>query len=349
METTAQEGAHVWRSHTAGGRSFFSSRDFAAELGFTTESEDFGIKGQLNKEKIMTGEVKSFGQQVTEKVVRVGIAIIGLLVLRGILSVMPMLRNEPIYTVTFPGVSALDTQNPLYWQQVLQAMSQPQLQGLIAEAERQELVDTIRRGQRTNDRTSVLQMYNESLMAEHLAIFPITIAKGVVDTLIFILVFLFGRNITFLFRTGYARFPDLGQVLNFGLLLAVAGIAYYSYQGLAYPFLFPDNYPIYGWVFLVLALAPLIALAVVVARNMDAITAMVMQSGSTVAAVPAAVAAGRCSSCGAPITAAAKFCPSCGSASNAPAPITSGKKICQACGAENLATARFCKDCGRAA
>jgi len=294
----------------------------------------------------MTGEVKGLGQQVTERVVRVGIAVIGLLVLRGILSVMPMLRNEPIYTVTLPGVS-VNMQDPLFWQQVQRAWSDPQIQALFADAQRQAFTEAMRHA--TNNLPSVLQAYNESLMAAHLAIFPITIAKGVVDTLIFVLIFLFGRNLAHLFRVGYPRLPDLGQVFNLCLLLVVVGIAYQSYQGLAYPFLFPDSYAIYGWVFLALVLTPLIALAVVVARNMDAITAMVMQSGSTVAAVPAAVAAGRCSSCGAPITAAAKFCPSCGSASTAPAPITSGKKICQACGAENLATARFCKDCGRAA
>ena len=135
-------------------------------------------------------------------------------------------------------------------------------------------------------------------------------------------------------------------MMSLGLVTIVVAIAYHSYQGIAYPFLFPDNYAIYGWVFLVLVLAPLVFLAVVVARNMDAITGAVMQSGSVLTAPPPVITA-QCSNCGQPVTAGTKFCPNCGAAANSVRSSAAAKSICPSCGAENPGSAKFCKECGR--
>lgn len=113
--------------------------------------------------------------------------------------------------------------------------------------------------------------------------------------------------------------------------------------------LFPDNHAIYPWVFLILAVMLLIALSIVVARNMDALTGTGMQSSSAVAAAPAGAAPGRCSSCGQPITCGARFCPHCGTASSTSLWVSSPRKVCPSCGADNPPGARFCKECGRAA
>jgi hypothetical protein len=194
--------------------------------------------------------------------------------------------------------------------------------------------------------TYALRLQNAILLGTKLAIFPITIAKAVVDTLIFVMILLFCRNLTLLFRSNYSRMPDLGLMMSLGLVTAVVAIAYHSYQGIAYPFLFPDNYAIYGWVFLVLVLAPLIFLAVVVARNMDAITGAVMQSGSVLAA-PAPMLTPQCGNCGKPVAAGAKFCPHCGAASGPARSSAATRSVCPSCGADNPDSAKFCKECGR--
>lgn len=284
----------------------------------------------------------SLGQQIAERFVRVSIAIVGLLVLRGILSMLPMLREDPVWTPNF---------QPTNVQSILQQYPIPNLYAQAIQDILQSMVDPTGHPLRQDATPEQIERAKRAtadfLLNAHLAIYPITIAKAVVDTLIFAALVLFGRSLAALYRAQYARFPDLGQMLNFVILTVAAGIAYYSYQGIAYPFLYPDNGSIYGWVFLVLALAPLLALAAVVARNMDALTALVMRSG-TAAPAPASVSV-RCASCGQMVELGSKFCPHCASPTTAPVAVApAGRKWCSACGSENPATAKFCKGCGGA-
>lgn len=294
---------------------------------------------------------KSLSQQVTESAVRVAIAIIGLLILRGILSLLPMLRTEPVYTASWQNVPLY--MNPgqtvnKFWQDLAnnQLPSNDQFQWLAAEAQEIEREQNAVNREGIDPATYALRLQNAILLGTRLAIFPITIAKAAVDTLIFMMIILFCRSLTLLFRSNYRKMPDLGLMMSLGLVTVIVAIAYHSYQGVAYPFLFPDNYSIYGWVFLVLVLAPLIFLAVVVSRNMDAITGAVMQSGSALAAPPPVITA-QCSNCGQPVAAGTKFCPNCGTASSPARPIVAARGVCPSCGAENPGSAKFCKECGR--
>ena len=195
--------------------------------------------------------------------------------------------------------------------------------------------------------TYALRLQNAILLGTKLAIFPITIAKAAVDTLIFAMILLFCRNLTVLFRSSYRKMPDLGLMMSLGLVTIVVAIAYRSYQGIAYPLLFPDNYAIYSWTFLVLVLVPLVFLAVVVARNMDAITGAVMQSGSVLTALAPTPSVGTQCSCGQVIAVGTKFCPNCGTASSPAQSTAAARSVCPSCGAENPGTAKFCKECGR--
>lgn len=275
----------------------------------------------------MTQPRVSIGRQIGEKLVRVSIAVVGLLILRLILSALPMLKSPIIWMPPAPGPTTWNGQTPFNPDQMAQ------LQAAMAEAMRAAL------GGKLPTQTS------DFLIQSHMAIFPITIANAVVDTLIFIVLVLFGRDLALIFRAGYAKLPALGQILNLGLITTVVAMAYYSYQGILLPFLWPNSQDIYGWIFLVLALAPLTGIVVIVSKNMDAITAAVMQTGGSVIAGPTATA---CASCGQTMLTGTKFCPHCGAAGNVAAPsAASGKRFCAGCGAENLATAKFCKGCGQ--
>ena len=104
---------------------------------------------------------------------------------------------------------------------------------------------------------------------------------------------------------------------------------------------------LYGWIFLALIAIPVVGIVVIVSRNMDTITALVMQSGSAFAATPAVNPGPRCSSCGQLVPVDIKFCPNCGTASSLAVPAVSARRECPSCGAENPGPAKFCKECGR--
>ena len=181
------------------------------------------------------------------------------------------------------------------------------------------------------------------------AIYPINIAKAIVDTMIFALLLLFARSLVEPFRAEYAPMPDLGLMIGLGVVTAVVGMAYYSFLPVAYPLLFPDSEAIYGWVFLVLILLPLAGLAVVVARNLDALTALVMRSGSHSGAPlagSAPVPTVTCSKCNRAFSTGGKFCPHCGAAAEAPS-VVATNTVCASCGADNPVGAKFCKACGQ--
>lgn len=293
----------------------------------------------------MDSPSKSLGQQVTENAVRVAIAIIGLLILRGILSLLPMLRTEPVYAAPWQNTALGGPNSPVttdnFWQSV---SGSDQLQWMVEEAREIEREQALaRRG--VDPAAYALSLQNAILLGTRLAIFPITIAKAAVDTLIFAMILLFCRNLTILFQSSYRKIPDLGLMMSLGLVTIIVAIAYHSYQGVTYPFLFPDNYAIYGWLFLVLVLAPLIYLAVVVARNMDAITGVVLQSSSVVTAPPSVITA-QCLNCGQQVNAGIKFCPNCGTASSPARSNAVASSVCASCGADNPGTAKFCKECG---
>jgi Double zinc ribbon len=102
---------------------------------------------------------------------------------------------------------------------------------------------------------------------------------------------------------------------------------------------------LYGWIFLALIAIPVVGIVVVVSRNMDTITALVMQSGSAFGASPSTGIPAQCSGCGQPMAAGVKFCPNCGAAA-VPAATVPAKSVCLSCGAENPGSAKFCKECG---
>ncbi len=266
------------------------------------------------------------GRRIGEKLVRVSIAVVGLLVLRVILSALPMLKSLVIW---MPSASGAATSNAPFTPDQM-----AQMQAAMAEAIRTALGDKLP------------TQASEFLIQSHLAIFPITIANAVVDSLIFIMLVLFGRDLATILRSGYTKLPDLGQMLNLGLLAVVVPLAYHSYQGIFYPLLWPDSLDIYGWSFLALGLAPLVGIVILVSRNMDTITAAVMHSGGRAIADSGS---SLCGSCGQTVAIGTKFCPNCGAPMNVATPReVADKKFCPSCGAENPSSGKFCRSCGQA-
>jgi hypothetical protein len=298
----------------------------------------------------MTEQRSSLSRQVGEKVVRTTIAIMGLLVLRVILSALPVLNHAaPIYPQVWADIwglvvapSQANPQHPVDIESKLRDMFPNDAYQIYLQSLQTALVqEGIKANQ--GDRTAILSAYQHWLIASRLAIFPITIAHAVIDTLILVLLVFFGLELRNLYRSGYPRFPDLGQLLNLCVLTIVAAIAYVSYQGLLYPLIGADGQQAYDWVFLLVGLAPLLGIVVMGARNMDGLTALVMRSGAG-SAMP--IVGSIACSCGRPMQPGTKFCPDCGAAFDA-RPVNASGRNCSICGADNPASARFCKECGR--
>jgi hypothetical protein len=297
------------------------------------------------------------GKRIGEKAIKATIAVVGLLVLRLILSALPMLKHPVIYA---PSTSAQISLRQLLGSSAMQTLQQEF--GSLTPAQRNAMGQAfsgIQRGQDGGIENGFDQLFSanaaaanlwaKGMMQAHVVIFPITIANAMVDTLIFIVLLLFGRDVGAIISMGSTKMPEMGSILYFAVIAAVVALAYGAYQGILYPFLLPNHTDIYGWVFLAAGLAPLVWIGVLVSRNMDAITAAVMHAGSrslAVAGTAVGTAQGSpaCPNCGHAVRPGAKFCSHCA------APLSGGvgRRFCSSCGAENSTTSKFCGGCGQA-
>jgi zinc-ribbon domain len=97
---------------------------------------------------------------------------------------------------------------------------------------------------------------------------------------------------------------------------------------------------LYGWIFLILSVLPVVGIVILGSRNLDRITellfhkARVAAAGSPQNTASATVLEGRCSNCGQSLGLGVKFCPHCGAASRATMAAGAARR-CSACGIEN--------------
>jgi hypothetical protein len=134
---------------------------------------------------------------------------------------------------------------------------------------------------------------------------PAMIVQVVVDTLILAAMLRFGFQLSGTIRAGSQFFPEGGTIWNLFIITLVAAAAQNVYSELGQALL-RENFPLYGWVFLVLILLPLACALVLAALKVNAITEAFFR------AVHAA--ARKCPFCAARISAKAKFCEECGQA-----------------------------------
>lgn len=279
----------------------------------------------------------SIARQISEKCIKFGIAIGGLLIIRTIASALPMLKYaDPLWhrsAADLAATKALSSSAP-GWTGILQSLQKAEeatrfQKGLLA-------ATYARGGPRAAD--ALLK----GIMAMNVAIFPVTVVRVVLDTVILLLLLRLGYEIGRVFRDNFARLPVLGQVVSSSVAILVVFLAYDAYQGIFYPLLGPDNVAYYDWIFLAIGIIPLLGMILNVSRNIDAITGVIFSSAQAMAG------ALKCTSCGRPLTAAAKFCPYCGAGAQPPVGVAApDRRFCASCGAENPPGARFCKGCGQ--
>ncbi len=260
-----------------------------------------------------TTDENSANSEVGRRLMKIVIAVVGLIVIRFILDNLPMLRDARPIVLGGNGMAGPNA-------------------------------DSLR---------AVQQMFNTGQMPPEFRqfgaglIFPMFIANAIVDTLIFAVLIGGAMEFNGLIRARSNRLPEGGLIILLLVLTIVVAIAYRSYMGVIPPLL-GSLANLYGWLFLVLGLLPLIGLIVVASRNLDAITEVVFATSKRAVAsqaAPAAASSATCSKCGSIIAAGVKFCASCGT------PVAdvsaTAQKFCPECGAKNEGSAKFCKGCGK--
>lgn len=311
----------------------------------------------------VTGAPDTPGRTLGRKAVKAAIAIAGLLIVYGIVSALPMVRDAPpifhrSWLDVAPGASgqASSLFSPTQagdnapYEQALQRWaalmgSDPQL--LAASGSTAAYRSNLRAVLEGQHGAMAAQALRGVLRAADWAIFPLDIVHAAIATLIFFVLFTFGFDLRHAIEES-PRFEDLGPAAEMGLLVIIAALAYGAYRSIVFPLLGGSWHAAYGWMFLAAGLIPLGWGAVLVSRNLDAVTAAMFQPRAPRAARP------RCPSCSGAVQSGTRFCPQCGTdfqaaaaaaSAVAAAPAAAGL-ACPACGADAKPGARFCGVCG---
>lgn len=289
-----------------------------------------------------TTEQGGIGSEIGRRLLRAAIATLGLIVIRFVL--VKLLDHAPAIQV---GGNAPPEGVPFDWQRIMEEIVKG---GRVPES--------IRWGGGQFALPFIL---------------PAWIAGAIVDTLIFAVLILTAAGFKRMIRERSTRLPEGGVMVMLVVLAAVVALAHHSYRGVIPPLLgtYAKWYP---WFFLALGLLPLIGFVIVGARNLDAITELVLglakqktagtagaasasrdqgavagpsqkRASNAPASSPAASPGTACPKCGSALAAGTKFCAVCGAA--APGPENT-EPTCPGCGAKQERGAKFCEHCGQA-
>ena len=275
---------------------------------------------------------EQFRYEITKKIITLILAVGGLLVVRAIVDVLPMIRHaQPIVlstSVLKKDIGVLPTAGTL--QKLMQMEMQTKGEARLNSAFRQQYRELYRR----------MEKHPLSLAGMGI-ILPSAIANAIIDTLIFISILSIVQGIRSLMMYSSARFPEGGTLVFFAAILAVVAWAYGAYEPIALP-LMGRSGDIYGWIFLVLGLAPVAGIMMVLYRNIDAITGLAFSSAQTTFAQ-------RCPKCRKPIESNADFCGECGLQLKTAVqpPMSRESRICPHCAQKNGPEAKFCRNCGK--
>jgi len=186
---------------------------------------------------------------------------------------------------------------------------------------------------------------DDQLIGQPGYILPVSLADAAIDTLIFITILLGAAELSRQIRSHANRLPEAGAIVFLLILTMVTALAYGSYAGVILPLLGTD-YGLYDWLFVALALIPVLAAILIGYRKLDVMTDMVLHSARQAVSgvgVPRHMDRADCPSCGTALPSNARFCAGCGT----PIPAREARPLfCVSCGARNDGSAGKCASCG---
>jgi len=186
---------------------------------------------------------------------------------------------------------------------------------------------------------------DDQLIGQPGYILPVSLADAAIDTLIFIAILLGAAELGRQLRSHARRLPEAGPMLFLLVLAVVTALAYGSYAGVILPLLGTD-YGLYDWLFVVLALIPVLTVILIGYRKLDVMTDIVLHSARQAVSgvgVPRQTDQADCPSCGTALPSGARFCAGCGT----PIPAREAPpNFCVSCGARNDGSGGRCASCG---
>ena len=272
-----------------------------------------------------------FRHELAKKIITLILAVAGLLIIRAIVDNLPMITHaSPILLhrqkILSENALQLSPQDMTIMKSIIQNFDfGTKLAAAKFAAEMKAERRTI--------------MNHPSIWAKAGIIFPVSIANAIIDTLIFFAALTIVQGIRSLMLFSLKQFPESGTLIFLCTLLIVVVWAYSAYEPVVLPLLGKSS-DLYGWIFLLFGIAPLVGIVVISYRNIDAITGLVFTSARTTLAQ-------RCPRCRKPVESNADFCGECGLQLKVAAhSMTWENKKCSKCSTENGPDTKYCRNCG---
>ncbi len=169
----------------------------------------------------------------------------------------------------------------------------------------------------------------------------VSVGRAVIDTVIFVLLVKFGSELSLFAGETFPQIPDVGRLARLAVWVGTTVLAYTSYSDIAFALLRGETW-IYSLAFLFIAGIPLVLLASMIYKNVDAISELVMKPMSGRQAESTA-----CPRCGAAMGASTRFCGACGADVTTLKP-TVEPLTCVKCHTTLRPDQKFCTKCGEA-
>jgi len=195
-----------------------------------------------------------------------------------------------------------------------------------------------------------LSVLNQAVPLGSVYVTYAALGQAALQTAIFVLLIKFGLELRPAIDTLLPTVREIGRIFQFAVWLVPVALAYASYGDLAQALLGSSSIWLYQLVFALIAGGLLLAIGVLVFRNLDSLTDFAVHDLPR--HLPRWPTSAKCRSCGLGISASAQFCPACGNsvtdgvARRAPEPTSD--LHCPQCQAPFSVAQRFCRACGAA-
>jgi hypothetical protein len=181
------------------------------------------------------------------------------------------------------------------------------------------------------------------------------LGRAAAQTAIFFLLVRFGSDLRPAIEPLMPSVPDVGRIVRSLVWLVPVALAYSAYADLVVALAGPSVMPAYRFVFAMLAGGLLLVTAVLVFRNLEGLTELLLHRLPRQwprRSVSPRSAGDRCRSCGVRIPATADYCEACALAvrvadrGSGTDPMSTGGLHCPRCNVAVTVNQRFCRSCG---
>lgn len=287
----------------------------------------------------MPSQSYSWTNVIVKKLIRIFIAVVGLIILMGIFNALPMIKNTPPIIIGSYSEHYFRKNFPSY------SFEKGYSNVIAAEIAKGRLPFFNGAGfsyrKPTPSNVARVNASNYALKIPVAYILPASIVDASFATIIFAFLIVSFTQIAGLIKANSRSFPEFGMMMLYAILIIIVTFAGGSYYNVLLPLIGLGYANLYEWLFLLLGILPLIGIIVIGSRNLDTMTEILFSSSKKALESSTVL----CPDCGSQVEKGIRFCPHCGydmSSIN-----MQFVKKCPSCGTENKSDAKFCKGCGK--